>query len=472
MKINNFLLILSFVFCFLQVKAQDTVAVKKQEVPNSIKPLKVSLNNDGSNFIQFTGLVQIWARHTELNPGSLINKASATSNTDVGIRRLRFQIIGQLNDRIFFYSQIGINNFNYNSQRKFGFFVHDAVGEYAFVPKKFSLGMGLSSWTGPLRYSSPAVASFLGYDAPLFMQTTNDLSDQFLRKLGVYAKGKLGKLDYRINFVKPMLINSSNMVNIPGGQASIGTLGTMPNNISTFSTLNPSIQYTGYFSYQFKDQEQNRTPYQTGTYLGEKNIFNIGVGYQFQKNAMWHKEVNVYNPLIIDTIKSNLIQFGLDVMYEKVLSNNKSMFSIYLAYLFSDYGKNYIRNLGVMNTADAGQGYNGAGATYNSGGGNAFAMNGTGNSFYVQTGYKFKNQLLKSYGTIMPYCATQLSSFDAFDRMMIMYDIGINWLMMGNNSKFTLNYQNRPYFSQEAPNDVIKETTRKGMVVLQYQLSF
>jgi hypothetical protein len=246
----------------------------------------------------------------------------------------------------------------------------------------------------------------------------------------------------------------------------------MPNNVSTFSTLNPNIQYTGYLSYQFKDQEQNRTPYQIGTYLGEKNIFNIGLGYQFQKNAMWHKEVNASNAAIIDTVKSNLVQLGVDVMYEKVLSENKNMFSLYMSYMYSDYGKNYIRNLGVMNTADAGQGFNGAGATYNSGGGNAFAMNGTGNSIYIQAGYKFKNQLLKSYGTLMPYAATQMAKYDAFEGTMLMYDIGINWLLLGHNSKFTFNYQNRPYFSQATAVDAIKETSRKGMLVLQYQVSF
>ena len=48
-------------------------------------------------------------------------------------------------------------------------------------------------------------------DAPLYQQSTNDISDQFVRKYSVYAKGKLGKLDYRFGLAKPLSIPQSNV---------------------------------------------------------------------------------------------------------------------------------------------------------------------------------------------------------------------------------------------------------------------
>jgi hypothetical protein len=50
---------------------------------------------------------------------------------------------------------------------------------------------------------------------------------------------------------------------------------------------------------------------------------------------------------------------------------------------------------------------------------------------------------------------------------MIMWDAGVNWLIEGHRSKVSLNYQNRPVFS----NTDLKEQSRKGMVVLQFQIA-
>jgi hypothetical protein len=119
------------------------------------------------------------------------------------------------------------------------------------------------------------VASFLAYDAPLYQQSTNDATDQFLRKLSVYAKGKLGKLDYRLVLSKPMIAQKS---------AAVGPLNTN----SDFSMKPPKLQGSGYLMYQFLDEESNLTPYVTGTYLGKKKVFNIGAGFQYQPDAMWH----------------------------------------------------------------------------------------------------------------------------------------------------------------------------------------
>jgi hypothetical protein len=54
---------------------------------------------------------------------------------------------------------------------------------------------------------------------------------------------------------------------------------------------------------------------------------------------------------------------------------------------------------------------------------------------------------------------------------MYVFDIGVNWLIYGNNSKFTFNYQNRPYFAPNAAGDLV-QNSRLAQWVIQYQVAF
>ncbi|MBC8153068.1 MAG: hypothetical protein H7Z72_09165 [Bacteroidetes bacterium] len=61
--------------------------------------------------------------------------------------------------------------------------------------------------------------------------------------------------------------------------------------------------------YQLLEQESNLTPYLTGTYLGKKKIFNIGVGFQYQRDAMWHWNNGVNK----DTMFQNMLHYAADI---------------------------------------------------------------------------------------------------------------------------------------------------------------
>lgn len=474
---KSILYMLLFAVSCNTVCAQSVDTIPKGENKKSIiiKPLKFSLNEDGSHYVQFMGLAQVWVRYNQNNPGSTINgqTANAENTFDVGLRRVRFQTFAQITDRAFLYTQIGENSFGFTSERKFGLFLMDATGDYEIIKKHFTLGAGLGSWVGPLRFSAPGVGSLMGMDGMIYQQTTNDLNDQFVRRMMVYAKGKIGKVDYRVSIAKPFLVNTSANKN-GTGQAGIGELGTMQNDFATFSTRNPNPQLNTYISYQLYDQEANKNPYMAGTYLGSKKVFNIGGGFQYQKDAMWYKEANASKPGGIDTLSHQYFTAGIDVFYDAPLNKNKgTAISFYASYLYSDYGLNYIRNLGVMNAADGGQGYSGRNGAYTSGGGSAFAINGTGSNVSAQIGYKMKDDLLGEHGTLMPYVMTQISGFQYFGyKPMTVFDVGVNWLIKGHNSKISFDYQNRPYVAQATLTDTPKEITRKGMFVLQYQLSF
>jgi len=426
------------------------VKAQTENTQETIRPFfkdrKLYLNEDGSNYVKFTFLTQAWLRTAEYNKGTTIYGIPKSSGTDIGIRRYRVQLYGQLTDRIFAYSQFGENNFNNISGRKLGFFVHDAYGEYAIDKTMLSAGIGLSGWSGLTRFSSPSAGSIMGIDAPLYQQTTNDVTDQFLRKLSVFIKGKVGKLDYRLQMAQPMAIQQS------AGWTPENSIGAN----SRFSANPPNMQWNGYFMYQFRDQESNLTPYNTGTYLGSKKVFNIGAGFIYQKDAMWR-----LNPAATDTITSNFVQLAGDVYYDSPIGNKGAAISIYGALTHSDFGKGYLRNGGAMNPANG----NSDGSVLN-GGGVAFPMYGTGTVAYAQAGYKFKDNLIGKT-TLMPYAAVQFADYDRLRENMILYDAGINWLLAGHVAKITLNYQNRPVYNSGG--DL---TERENSVVAQFQVSF
>lgn len=442
-----------FVFCFYIITAAyaqtpiDSAAQVKESTPSK-KELKFSFNDDGSNYVKFTFLNQIWARYNESNPGTTVFGSAKEQTYDIGLRRTRMQLFGQISDRVFFYTQFGINNFGYNSARKPGLFVHDGFAEYKVTKSSLSIGGGLTGWSGLSRYASPSAGTILAMDAPLYQQSSNDVTDQFLRKLSIYTKGKLGSLDYRLILSDPMSLQNST-----AQSTAIG-------NNASFSAEPGKAQLQAYFMYQFLDKEANLTPYTVGSYLGEKRIFNIGVGFISQQDAMWR-----LSDFGADTVKSNLQLFAVDVFYDAPINTEKgNAITAYASLSSNDYGKNYVRNLGVMNPAT---GINANG--FFNGAGNAFPMYGTGSTFYAQAGYKFRNKLLGDQGTLQLYSCAQYSKFQLLKDPMLMYEAGINWLIESHRSKISLNYQDRPVFNIDATNNYVVKT-RRGMLVLQFQV--
>src|SRR5260221_3955746 len=233
--------------------------------------------NDSSGFITLNMVGQFWFRNNQNNPYTTVAGTDESNTTDMSIRRIRFVLSGALTDRVNFFVQFGQNNLNYLSARKAGSFFHDITADYAVIKKKFSIGAGLNGWNGPSRFSNISVPSIMVLDPPGYQEATNDTYDQFVRRLGVYTKGKLGKLDYRVSVGKPFVI-----------QTASGS-GTEPiNSNSSFSTLPPNLVYQDYFMYQFLDQESNFGPGNAGSYLGKKRIFNIEAGFYYQKKGMFH----------------------------------------------------------------------------------------------------------------------------------------------------------------------------------------
>lgn len=440
---------LGLLFLFLGLFSQEALAQEKE--------LKIFLNDEKTHYIKGTGLGQIWLRYTDFNPGSTVFDTPKENGFDVGLRRVRYQVYGQLTDQIFIFTQFGINSFNSLSSRKPGMFLHDVTAEYAVIPGKFSLGAGLHGWNGTVRYASSSVGSILGLDLPFIEESTNDLSDQFVRKLGVYAKGQLGKLDYRFSASNPFPI-----------QTALSLVPTLPEgriNESFYSKSAPAIQYQGYLFWQFWDRESNQFPYMTGTYLGKKKVLNIGGGFATQDHALEYREIEQG-----EVIPVSSKQFGLDFFLDSPLNpENGTALTAYAAFISYDFGPNYLRSGGPMNPAN---GVNEQG-TFN-GAGNKFPLIGTGEVYYLQMGYLMRDDLLGDQGTLQPYFQWIVSDYDRVAKPFTVIDIGVNWLQKGHRSKLSLDYQSRPILVESSGNKLIasNENPRKGMVVMQYQFAF
>jgi hypothetical protein len=447
--------------------AKDTITsatpVSKPQPEKS--ELRYNLNESGSHFFKVTFLNQAWLQFNQNNPGTTVIGVPKDNTFSIGLRRTRMQLYGQISDHVFMYFQFGMNNFNYlnggfnpnaSSNRKIQAFFHDALGEYLVWKNKdyLKIGGGLTIVNGLSRFSSPSVSSIMSMDVPVFAQASVDQTDQFSRKLSLYARGQIGHLDYRVAISDPFPIQTNG--------AALPTYG--PNSI--FALKGHEKQFQGLFMWQFFDKETHIAPgYNTGTYLGTKKVVNLEAGFITQKNAM----VRVTAPG--DTLYQNMNLWSVASFLDMPINKAKgTAINAYLGYFHTDYGTNYLRFNGSMNPGSditAAQRPGALGGTQ----GNSFPMFGTGSVVYGQFGYLMKKDLFGSgNGTLMPYIQAQIANYQRVTQTLGVYNAGVNYLIKGHNGKLTLDYQNRPYYAPSSATSQIAPVGRRGQLTLQYQV--
>ena len=430
--------------------------------------LKVKFNDDGSKFLRMIFWGQIWGRSIQQNPGTLINGEPKTSSTDMGARRLRFLVHAQISPRYLVVMHAGINNQTfvtgggsgtagtggYGQGKKPQLFFHDFYNEYAIIPsvnpatKKANtgslyLGAGLHYWWGLSRMTSASTLNFLMIDAPVFNWPLIENSDQFARQYGLYVKGNYKKLYYQAHMNKPF---ATNQTPTNGGPA-------VENNGDAKAGLG------AYVHYQFLDQESNVLPFRVGTYVGTKKVFNIGGGFYHNKDGMKTAAVDGKQS------KHNISLFSIDAFADIPVGDKKKNQAITAYSVFYNYqfGPNYIRPVGIMNTGVADPNFTGVRAK--EGAGDARFLLGTGNIWYTQAGYLLpKGQ--KGKLRIQPIAAYTYKKFDALQEIGHYWDVGSNFFLDGHHSKITLQYASRPLFN---PITNLK-MDRKGEILLQFQV--
>ena len=396
--------------------------------------LKLNLDDSGKTYIKASVRMQLWARYFDTNPGTTINNESADNVFDLSVRRLRMGVSAQLTPKLYVYSLFGGNNINAKTEKDFQFEVLDLFAEYEFA-KEFSLGMGESGWEGLSRWNVRSSKSLMAVDAPLFSLLTVNKNDDGARGLGVWAKGQVGKFDYILSLKDPVQFGV------------VSTEGKID-----YAINKPRKRISGYVKYEFLDNESNKSPYSggAGTYVGTKNILNLGIGFMNQPkmtSQLINGEEKYYD----------FKNWAVDLFYDAPINKEKgTAVTSYLGYYNTDFGPNYIRNVGSNDITSGGTSFNGSG--------NDFPMMGTGNTLFFQLGYLLPKA--KNNSQLQPNIAIQYSDFDGLDDKMVVYDLGINCYFKGHSNKLSIGYQNRPIYDKIAK--TVSE--RKGMFVMQYQI--
>ncbi|AEA42694.1 hypothetical protein [Fluviicola taffensis] len=417
-----------------------------QGLPSYEGGLKVKLSEDGSKYIRFITWHQVYLKYNQNNDGSTLAGKPINESYDIALRRSRFLTYSQLGDRFLILTHFGINNQNTFSGgvssvngKKPQMFLHDAYVEYTVFKRFLNIGGGLHYWNGVSRMANTSTLNFLGQDAPIFNWYNIDKSDQFGRYLGVFAKGKIGKLDYRVSANDPFQANEAKAI---------------ATNVSDYNPYNRSWSTAGYFNYAFLEEESNLLPFMVGTYLGTKKVFNIGVGFDHWKDGMWHRNDAG------DTVTQDQLQLGADVFLDMPLSKRKDAITFYGSYYNYNFGKDYVRHIGILNTADGGGALRG----------NALPTLGTGQIFFGQVGYLLPEFKMK---TRFQVCgsfshARFVGLRNAADNLVPVntLDAGLNIYLAGHHSKVTLNYRARPDFTNIESVNYKNEVTIQLMVYL------
>ena len=438
-----------------------------QGSPDYGNGLKLNLNPEGDKYVRFILWNQIWLRNTEMNPGTMVSDEATKNTWNIGNRRLRALAYAQITKRYMVLMHFGINNQTfinggapgttgtggYGNGKKPQMFFHDAWNEYAVVLPgeagefSLSLGAGLHYYMGLSRMTMASTLNFLTVDSPIFTWPLIDNSDQFARQMGMFAKGKYGKFEYRFSLNKPFATNLAPVdVTNPAARVAVDNNG------------NPKFSKAGYVEYQFLDSESNLLPFKVGSYLGTKKVFNLGAGFYHQKDGT-RTSVNS------QIEKHDIALYAVDAFADLPLGNakNKMALSAYAGFYNYNFGPNYLRNLGIMNIGSNDPNFIGDKAI--AGAGNLQPMIGSGNIYYLQAGLLLPSNADKPKIRIQPFAAYTNKNFKALENSSSQFDIGANWFIDGHHAKLTTQYSTRPTYTSASA-----EPKSKGEFILQFQI--
>lgn len=330
----------------------------------------------------------------------------------------------QLNKDFLILTHFGLNSLNADNMSAVGtgdasqLFFHDVWGQYRLTDDH-AIGAGLHYWNGISRANNQSTLNMMTLDNTRQAWATIGLSDQFARHMGVYLKGKFGKLQYRVS-VNDALTNNLQATATPvsGGSAIYSGRRLL-------GSKEAGKTYAGYFDYNFLDQESNFLPYKVGTYLGGKRVFNVGAGF------FLHPKGAVSADNTGGLTGEDVSIFAVDAFYDAPIGENGAAITAYALAQFNDYGENFT-----------------LGQTYE-----------TGSMLHAHLGYVIPGGDSTKFQPYMHYTNRQI---DAIDDSANQIGIGANAYFSGHHSKLTLEYQSTKYGAFDA----IGTVTLQAMIYL------
>ncbi len=384
-------------FCLsLSWTAVAQEGAEKPEVDHSYTPLNLKLSEDGKKYVRFLLWHQMWLTTNNLSADE------AKLQLTPSIRRSRILAFAQASPRFLILTHFGLNSLTPGNLASLGndsdapqFFLHGAWTEFKVSrDESMHIGAGLHYWRGLNRLSSQSTLNFMTLDQsrPFASWHSLGITDQFARHLGVYAKGQLGKFDYRFAVNSPGSTPLGNGRDY-GSKSPLLYTGMDSLDADGGPTGNTIIE--GYFRYNFWDTESIKLPYNVGSYLGSKKVFAIGAGFFAHPNGMYNVATNEHE---------SVTHFAVDAFLD-IPTAGGGCLNAYAAFMNFDYGEDYVSRWA-----------------------------GTGTVLYGQLGYK------AGPSRFMPYIAYQSGNYDGFAENIGALDIGVNYFILGHNAKLTLEY--------------------------------
>lgn len=387
---------LLILFCLVFFGFQNMYS---QGSPDYSGGLKVKFDEEGKKYLRIISWAQVQANYSDDVPDD-------TNNLSFNLRRARVLMFSQINEKFLILTHFGLNSLNSNTMNPVGkgdgaqLFFHDVWAQYN-LSKDHSVGGGLHYFNGISRLNNQSTLNFMTLDNNRQSWSTLGLTDQFARHLGVFAKGKFGKLQYRVA-INDAITNGLDARDPDNGGAAVYGGKRL------LGSKDAGKAYAGYFEYNFLDQESNFLPFKVGSYLGGKKIFNVGAGFFMHPNGSVVADSS-------GTLSGEDVSiFAIDAFYDAPLGNDGSAITAYATYQSNDYGKDY-----------------------------QYSAYGTGSMIYGHVGYVFAGD--KSKTRYQPYIAYASNSYDALDDNRNVFSVGANAFMSGHNSKLTLEYKNQKF---------------------------
>ena len=380
--------------------------------------LVVKLNPEGKKFIRFILWGQTWFQDYE----------GKNANDGFSLKRARVLAYSQINDRFMILTHFGANGIYDHNLTPTGkstdvtFFLHEMFLQYK-VTDNLAIGAGLNNYGGISRGNGQGSINMLTLDNNRADWSTLGLSDQFANHLGIFAKGRFGKLNYRVAL-------SDATTNTLDGNSTTVLQNGQEKYLGKALLGEGKYAVSGYLDYQFLDQEANALPYRVGTYLGSKKVFNIGAGFFNHSKAIVRKEND-------KLIAENVTHIAVDAFYDAPIGQSSSI-TAYAKYQNSNMGEKYVQGNVV----------------------------GDGNQFSGHVGYllpktlkegdsKFKNR-------VQPYVGYSYRDFKGLVKPANELRIGGNWYIDGQNAKISVEYQK----SFDQPKNMDDMFTIQAMILL------